>query len=129
VRTTDLARIDGDGFLWILGRNDQAIIRGGFKVIPDDVRAALERHRSVRGAAVVARPDQRLGAVPVAAVELWPGADPAGADDLAAFIAGHLARYELPAEILVVDELPRTDSGKVDLSAVTALLGAPTPEG
>ena len=129
VRTTDLARIDEDGFLWILGRNDQAVIRGGFKVIPDDVRAALERHRSVRGAAVVARPDPRLGAVPVAAVELWPGADPVGAEELAAFIAGHLARYELPAEIRIVDELPRTDSGKVDLGAVTALLGEPTPEG
>ena len=44
VRTTDLARIDADGFLWILGRADQAIIRGGFKVLPDDVRAALESH-------------------------------------------------------------------------------------
>jgi acyl-CoA synthetase (AMP-forming)/AMP-acid ligase II len=129
VRTTDLARIDGDGFLWILGRNDQAIIRGGFKIIPDDVRAALERHRSVRGAAVVARADRRLGSVPVAAVELWPGAEPVGSDKLATFIAAHLARYELPAEIRVVDELPRTDSGKVDLSAVTALLGEPTPEG
>ena len=41
-RTTDLARIDADGFLWILGRADQAIIRGGFKVLPDDVRVALE---------------------------------------------------------------------------------------
>ncbi|HET6949738.1 MAG TPA: AMP-binding protein [Acidimicrobiales bacterium] len=125
VRTTDLARIDDDGFLWILGRADQAIVRGGFKIIPDDVRVALERHPSVRGAAVVARDDRRLGAVPVAAVELWPGADPAGADELAEFISPHLARYEVPAEIRLVDELPRTDSGKVDLSAVTALLGEP----
>src|SRR3546814_13101026 len=52
VRTTDLARIDEDGFLWILGRADQAIIRGGFKVIPADVRAALERHPSVKGAEI-----------------------------------------------------------------------------
>ena len=61
VRTTDLARIDADGFLWILGRADQAIIRGGFKVRPDDIRAVLERHPSVRGAAVVSREDRRLG--------------------------------------------------------------------
>ena len=70
MRTTDLARIDADGFLWILGRADQAIIRGGFKVRPDDVRAALEAHPAVRGAAVIGVADARLGAVPVAVVEL-----------------------------------------------------------
>ena len=53
MRTTDMARIDEDGFVWILGRADQAIIRGGFKVMPDDVRAALESHPAVAGAAVV----------------------------------------------------------------------------
>jgi acyl-CoA synthetase (AMP-forming)/AMP-acid ligase II len=124
-RTTDLARIDDDGFLFVLGRNDQAINRGGFKVIPDDVRAALERHPAVKGAVVVGRDDDRLGAVPVAAVELWPdrdAADPVDAAALVDFVGPHLARYEVPAEIRIVDELPRTDSGKVDLPAATALL-------
>ncbi|TMA34374.1 MAG: long-chain fatty acid--CoA ligase [Deltaproteobacteria bacterium] len=123
VRTTDLARIDADGFLWILGRADQVIIRGGFKVRPDDVRAALERHPRVRGAAVVSRPDPRLGAVPVAAVELRRGPDPITPDDLLAHASATLARYELPAEIRIVDELPRTASAKVDLAAVTTLFG------
>jgi long-chain acyl-CoA synthetase len=127
-RTTDLARIDADGFLWILGRADQAIIRGGFKVQPEDVRAALERHPAVRGAAVVGRPDPRLGAVPVAAVELRAGAGVVapGPDDLLAHAATVLARYELPAEVRIVDELPRTASGKADLAAVRALFGAAT---
>jgi acyl-coenzyme A synthetase/AMP-(fatty) acid ligase len=118
VRTTDLARIDADGFVWILGRADQVIIRGGFKVRPEDVRAALEKHPRVRGAAVVSRPDPRLGAVPVAAVELRA---PVTVQDLLAHAAGSLARYELPAEIRIVDALPRTASAKVDLAAVTAL--------
>ena len=126
VRTTDVARIDADGFLWILGRADQAIIRGGFKVRPEDIRAALERHPSVRGAAVVSRDDRRLGAVPVAAVELRPGTGVVSPGDLLEYAATVLARYELPTEIHVVDALPRTDSGKVDLAAVTELL-APAP--
>jgi acyl-CoA synthetase (AMP-forming)/AMP-acid ligase II len=123
VRTTDLARIDDDGFVFILGRADQAIIRGGFKVGPEDIRAVLERHPAVRGAAVVSRADRRLGAVPVAAVELRAGAAAVGPDDLLAHAAAQLARYELPAEIRIVDALPRTDSAKVDLVAVSALLG------
>jgi acyl-CoA synthetase (AMP-forming)/AMP-acid ligase II len=121
VRTTDQARIDGDGFVWILGRADQAIIRGGFKIRPEDVRAALERDERVRGAAVVSRPDARLGAVPVAAVELRAGSHPVPADDLLAEAAKVLARYELPDELRVVDVLPRTPAGKVDLAAVREL--------
>ena len=124
-----MARLDEDGFLWILGRADQAIIRGGFKILPDDVRVALERHRSVRGAVVIARDDRRLGAVPGAAVELWPAADPITADELVTFISSDLTCYELPAEIRILDELPRTDSGKVDLRAVTAQLGEPSSKG
>jgi acyl-CoA synthetase (AMP-forming)/AMP-acid ligase II len=117
VRTTDLARIDADGFVWVLGRADQAIIRGGFKVRPEDVRLALERDARVRGAAVVSRADARLGAVPVAAVELRPGEE-VSAEELLADAAGVLARYELPDELRIVDVLPRTPSGKVDLAAV-----------
>lgn len=130
VRTTDLARIDADGFLWILGRTDQAIIRGGFKVLPEDIKAALERHPAVRGAAVLRREDRRLGAVPVAAVELRADAEPVTAEDLLAFLATRLARYEVPTEIVVVDALPRTASAKADLAAVAALFdAAPAGEG
>jgi acyl-coenzyme A synthetase/AMP-(fatty) acid ligase len=124
IRTTDIARIDGDGFVWILGRADQAIIRGGFKVRPDEVRAALESHPGVRGAAVVGAPDSRLGAVPVAVVEPKPAPATAGltAAELLAHAEGRLARYELPARVLFVAELPRTESGKVDLVAVRDLV-------
>ena len=126
IRTTDLARIDGDGFVWILGRADQAILRGGFKVLPDVVRSTLERHPDVRGAAVVGRKDARLGAVPVAAVELRPGAATT-ASALLEHAAAFLAPYELPVEIAVLAELPRTDSGKVDLVATSELLRGVEP--
>jgi long-chain acyl-CoA synthetase len=117
MRTTDLARIDADGFLWIIGRADQAIIRGGFKVMPDDVRNALEGHPAVAGAAVVGRSDDRLGETPVAMVELRKpeSADAAGLTD---YLRTRLARYEIPTDIAIVPELPRTPSGKPDLSAI-----------
>lgn len=117
MRTTDMARIDEDGFLWIIARADQAIIRGGFKVLPDDVRTALESHPAVAAAAVVGQLDERLGETPVAMVELR---EPGSVD--AAVLVGHLrtrlARYEIPVGIAIVDALPRTPSGKPDLSAV-----------
>jgi long-chain acyl-CoA synthetase len=116
-RTTDMARIDSDGFLWIIGRADQAIIRGGFKVMPDDVRKALESHPDVAGAAVVGHDDERLGETPVAMVELRePGS--ANAAALVDYLRTRLARYEIPTKIAIVDELPRTPSGKPDLSEI-----------
>jgi long-chain acyl-CoA synthetase len=117
MRTTDMARIDADGFLWIVGRADQAIIRGGFKVMPDDVRAALETHPAVAGAAVIGLRDERLGQTPVAMVELQ---EPASVDaaTLAEFLRTRLARYEIPTGIAIVAELPRTPSGKPDLAAI-----------
>jgi acyl-coenzyme A synthetase/AMP-(fatty) acid ligase len=117
IRTTDMARIDADGFLWILGRADQAIIRGGFKVIPDDVRTALESHPAVQGAAVVGLRDERLGETPVAMVELRVG-ESADSGELAEFLRSRLARYEIPSEIAIVPAIPRTPSGKPDLPAV-----------
>jgi len=122
MRTTDMARIDSDGFVWIVGRADQAIIRGGFKVMPDDVRTALESHPAVAGAAVVARPDERLGETPVAMVELRePGSTDAGA--LVEYLRTRLARYEIPTDIAVVGAIPRTPSGKADLSEIRHFFG------
>jgi acyl-coenzyme A synthetase/AMP-(fatty) acid ligase len=117
IRTMDMARIDADGFLWIVGRADQAIIRGGFKVMPDDVRIALESHPAVAAAAVVGRRDERLGETPVAMVELRKPAS-ADAAALVDYLRTRLARYEIPTEIAIVDEMPRTASGKADLAAV-----------
>ncbi len=125
VRTTDLARLDAGGFLWIVGRADQTILRGGYKVQPEVVRAALERVPGVAEAAVVGLTDERLGAVPVAAVERRADVELDEATVLAA--AGPLlAPYEVPVAVAVVDALPRTASGKADLTAVRALLAEST---
>jgi len=113
MRTSDLARIDADRFVWIEGRADDAIIRGGFKVQPETVKRVLETHPAVREAAVAGLPDPRLGEVPVAAVELEPGQPAPDAAELTALCRTQLAPYEVPAHIVVLGELPRTPSSKV----------------
>ncbi len=117
MRTTDIARIDADGFLWIIGRADHAIIRGGFKVMPEEVRTAVESHPAVAGAAVVGRLDDRLGETPVAMVELREHRS-TDAGEIVDYLRTRLARYEIPTEVAIVEEIPRTPSGKPDLNAV-----------
>ena len=120
--TNDLARLDADGFLFIEGRADEAINRGGFKVLPKEVAAVLRRHPAVGDAVVVALPDARLGAVPAAAVEPRPGVAPPEEAALLDFARRHLVAYQVPARILVVAALPRTVSMKADRPAARRLL-------
>lgn len=91
--------------------------------MPDDVRAALEGHPAVAGAAVVGRSDERLGETPVAVVELRQSGS-ADADELAKYLRKRLARYEIPTEIAIVNTIPRTPSGKADLDAVRGFFDA-----
>ncbi|WP_181784016.1 ANL family adenylate-forming protein, partial [Pseudonocardia pini] len=111
--TSDLARIDTDGFLWITGRADDTIVRGGFKIQPDTVKRVLESHAAVREAAVAALPDERLGAVPVAAVEVEAGRRRPTVEELLALCRTELTPYEIPKHLLVLDALPRSPSSKV----------------
>lgn len=113
VRTSDLARVDADGFVFIVGRADDAIVRGGFKVQPAQVVQVLERHPSVREASVAPFPDERLGHVPVAGVELVPGAPRPDPAELITLCRDFLMPYEVPVHVVVLDELPRTPSSKV----------------
>jgi acyl-CoA synthetase (AMP-forming)/AMP-acid ligase II len=121
VRTTDLGRVDADGFLFIDGRADDVILRGGFKITPAVVARVLREHPDVRDAGVTGMPDPRLGAVPVAAVEVRDGAS-VTADELLAFARERLAPYQVPTLLLIVDELPRTPSMKVNQPALRELI-------
>ncbi|MBW1686646.1 MAG: long-chain fatty acid--CoA ligase [Deltaproteobacteria bacterium] len=125
VRTTDWAELDADGFLWIRGRADNVIIRGGFKIAPAEVAEVLERHPAVHEASVVGIADERLGALPMAAVELEAGVPPVDGEELRSFARQHLAKYQVPARILIVEALPRTSSLKVSEPAVRALFEEP----
>jgi long-chain acyl-CoA synthetase len=122
-RTTDLASIDADGFIYIAGRADDVIIRGGLKIHLPAVAETLNQHPSVKDSAVLGIPDERLGEVPVAAVELHPGKPVPSEDELRSFLRERLAPYQVPVRFKVVDALPRTVSMKVTRPAVRALFG------
>ncbi|MES1245784.1 MAG: long-chain fatty acid--CoA ligase [Acidobacteriota bacterium] len=109
--TGDLARRDEEGFHWIAGRRKDMIISGGVNVYPAEIEAELVLHPRVRDASVVGVPHPTWGEVGVAFVV--PGAEPPTTEDLAAFLAGRLAKYKIPREIRFVDSLPRTPYGKV----------------
>ena len=121
VRTTDIAVIDDDDFLWITGRVDDAILRGGFKIHPAKIVAALEDHPGVYEAAVVGLADDRLGAVPVAAVTLTINSGIRSPEVLLEFLRARLTAYEIPRTVLIVEALPLTPSMKVDRPALRAL--------
>ncbi|SCW90613.1 Acyl-CoA synthetase (AMP-forming)/AMP-acid ligase II [Sphingobium faniae] len=121
IRTTDLARLDEDGFLYITGRADDAIIRGGFKVMAGKVSDVLLQCPGVYEAIVLGRADERLGEVPVAVVEPYPG-ETVDEATLKAFARERLVPYEVPARFHVVEKLPRTVSDKVSRVEVKKML-------
>ncbi|EQA98424.1 class I adenylate-forming enzyme family protein [Sphingobium baderi] len=121
IRTTDIVTIDEDGFVFHKGRGDGAILRGGYKVLPEKVVEALRSHPAVLDAAVIGLPDDRLGAVPVAAVELKSGIEAPSPEDLRDHARLSLTTPQVPAKVLVLPTLPRTTSMKVDLKAVTQM--------
>jgi long-chain acyl-CoA synthetase len=127
IRTTDLGAIDEDGFLYHRGRSDGAIMRGGFKILPDLVAEKIAMHPSVAAVAVVGLADPRLGEIPVAAVEQRSGFPRLTEEELRAHAAKHLQRTHIPVYFRVVDELPRTQSMKVHLPAVKALFNETPP--
>jgi long-chain acyl-CoA synthetase len=108
VRTGDIARIDGDGFVWIEGRIGDVINRGGNKVFPGQVEEVLLLSSGVSEVAVVGLPDERLGEVPVAFV-----VGDASDAELDRLCRDHLVAYKIPVAYRYVDALPRSEVGKV----------------
>ncbi len=109
----DLGRLDKDGYIWLTGRAKDLIIRGGHNIDPLQIEEALYRHPSVEGAAAVGRPDRYAGELPVAYVQLKPGARVEMAE-LLDFARSNIAeRAAVPLEITIVEALPQTNVGKV----------------
>jgi 3-oxocholest-4-en-26-oate---CoA ligase len=109
----DHARIEDDGTIMLLGRGSVSINTGGEKVYPEEVEAALKGHDAVFDAVVVGVPDPRWGERVVAVVQPREGETPV-LDDLDAHVRTHVAGYKAPRELVLVDEIVRSPSGKPD---------------
>jgi long-chain acyl-CoA synthetase len=113
VRTGDLARLDEEGFCYIIDRAKDMLIRGGENIYCVEVENVLYDHPAVMDAAVVGKPHRTLGEEPAAIVTLKPGAE-ATEDELRAHVAERLAAFKVPVEIRFWHEtLPRNPNGKI----------------
>jgi long-chain acyl-CoA synthetase len=121
LHTGDIGRVDEDGFVYIVDRKKDLIIRNGFNVYPRDIEDAMLEHPAVQLAAVVGRKDAATGEEVVAYVSLAPGAQ-ATPEELVEYGRARLGAYKYPREVHIVDAVPLTPVGKVDRKAVRQLL-------
>jgi long-chain acyl-CoA synthetase len=108
----DLGFVDEDGFYFIVDRAKDLVIRGGYNVYPREIEEVLYAHPAILEAAVIGKPDQRLGEEVVAVVALRPG-ESATAEEIIGYTRERLAAYKYPREIRFMAELPKGPSGKI----------------
>jgi acetyl-CoA synthetase len=113
--TKDAARLDEDGYVWYEGRADDVIIAAGYRIGPFEVESTCLEHPAVAEAAAVASPDERRGNVVKAFIVLAAGSEPSDelAQDIQAYVRGHLGAHAYPRRIEFVDGLPKTLTGKI----------------
>jgi len=113
LNTGDLGRIDDDGYIWVTGRVKDLIIRGGNNIDASVIDDTLLKHDAVELAAAVGKPDAYAGEMPIAYVQLKPGAT-ATAEEIKTFARANIPeRGAAPAEVIVIDKIPLTDVGKI----------------
>jgi long-chain acyl-CoA synthetase len=117
LHTGDIGHLDADGYLYVVDRKKDLIIRGGFNIFPRDVEDILLQHPAVAMAGVVGRPDKRLGEEIVAFVSLRPGTEATPAE-ITEFARERLAAHKYPREVNIVDMVPLTSVGKLDRKAL-----------
>jgi long-chain acyl-CoA synthetase len=124
LHTGDVGYLDEDGYLFIVDRKKDVIIRGGFNVYPRDVEDALLEHPAVIGAGVVGRPDERHGEEVVAFVSLG-SPDSVSAEELVEWGRERIGGYKYPRAVEIIDAMPLTAVGKLDRKALRARVGVP----
>jgi long-chain acyl-CoA synthetase len=112
LHTGDMAKVDEDGYFFIVDRKKDLIIRGGYNVYPREIEEVLYEHPAVREAAVVGVPHDEYGEEVGAAVALKDDAE-ATPEELRDFVKEQVAAYKYPRRVWLVDELPKGPTGKI----------------
>ncbi|KUN77716.1 hypothetical protein AQJ66_32570 [Streptomyces bungoensis] len=123
-RSGDAARVDEDGYVYVVDRIKDMIISGGENVYPAEIEDLLLAHPGIAECAVIGVPDGTWGEVPRAVVVPHEGV-PLDPDEVLASLAGRLAKYKIPTSVVITDGLPRTASGKLLKSRVRGRYGTP----
>jgi long-chain acyl-CoA synthetase len=110
--TGDLAKLDDEGYIYIVDRKKDLIIVKGMNVYPREIEEVLHKHKDVEAAAVIGLPDKASGEIPVAYVKTKDGAETSD-KELRAYLKEHLANYKLPKHIYIEHNLPMTATGKI----------------
>jgi acyl-CoA synthetase (AMP-forming)/AMP-acid ligase II len=110
--TGDLAKIDEDGFIYIVDRKKDLIICGGENVYPVEIETVLQKHSKVYDVAVIGVPDERLGEAIAAVIQPVPGETPTEAE-MFSYCEEYLPRYKRPRQIIFA-EVPRSSTGKLE---------------
>lgn len=110
--TGDLARMDAEGFIYLVDRKKDVIITGGENIFPVEVEEVFHRHPKIKDVAVIGLPDERLGEIAVAVIEVKPGM-PLIKEEIIAFSEQNLPRYKRPRRI-IYDKVPRNPTGKIE---------------
>jgi long-chain acyl-CoA synthetase len=121
LHTGDVGYLDDEGYLFVVDRKKDLIIRGGFNVYPRDVEDALLEHPAVTAAGVVGRPDERHGEEVIAFVSI-ASENGVSADELVAWARERIGGYKYPREVHIVDAVPLTSVGKLDRKALRSRL-------
>jgi long-chain acyl-CoA synthetase len=111
-RTGDLARVDDEGYFFIVDRKKQMIIRGGFNIYPREIEEVLHEHPDVMEAAVIGIPHDELGEEVGAAVVLKPGSE-ADPEEIKSYVKARVAAYKYPRRVWLLDALPKGPTGKI----------------
>lgn len=111
-KTGDMATIDKNGYVRIVGRKKEMIIRGGFNIYPREIEEILHEHPKIKEAAIVGMPDELFGEIPIACVSLkadWENAE----EEIIEYLQARLVKYKIPDKVVVFENLPVTASGKI----------------
>jgi long-chain acyl-CoA synthetase len=124
-KTGDMAKVDEDGYFFIVDRKKDLVIRGGYNIYPREIEEVFYEHPDVREAAVIGIPHDELGQEVVAAIALKPGGE-CTPDELREFVKQRVAAYKYPRRVWLVDNLPKGPTGKIIKREIRAPDLAPT---